>query len=273
MKSLKMYRINAFANEAFGGNPAAVLPLERWLDGWQMQLISKRNNLSETAFFVPEENDFRLRWFTPVQEVKLCGHATLAAAFVIFENNFSRDSIKFKTLGGDLTVTREKELITLNFPRENPIECANPPIDLIKGLGKVPREILETEDDPNYYAVYEHEKDVRELSPNLHLLNKLHPKGVVATAASTDNKVDFVSRYFAPSYGIPEDPATGSIHCALAPYWANVLGKSKFRARQLSARGGEFFCQLEEERVLISGQAFKFLEGELYYEALFNNRV
>jgi PhzF family phenazine biosynthesis protein len=273
MNSLKIFRINAFTNQAFHGNPAAVLPLEKWLDDVQMQIIAKKTYLSETAFFVPEENDFRLRWFTPVQEVKLCGHATLAAAFVIFENDRSRDSIKFKTLSGDLTVAREDELITLNFPRENPIECSRPPLDLINGLGKTPREILETENDPNFYAVYDNEKDIRELTPNLNLLKKLHPKGVVVTAAAVDNEADFVSRYFAPSYGIPEDPATGSIHCALAPYWANILGKSKLRARQISKRGGEIWCACLEDRVLISGQAFKFLEGELYPEALFNNRV
>ena len=265
MKSLKMYQINAFTEEAFGGNPAAVLPLEEWLRDSQMQTIATKINLSETAFFVAEGNDFRLRWFTPVQEVPLCGHATLAAAFVIFESDSLRNLIRFKTRSGDLTVKRSGNdgLITLDFPRENPVECADPPSELLNGLGKIPRKVLATENDPNYYAIYDNETDIRQISPNLSLLEKLHPSGVVVTAPG--NELDFVSRYFAPSYGIPEDPVTGSTHCALTPYWAGVSGKSKLHARQLSERGGELFCQSLTDRVLISGQAVKYFQGEIYF--------
>ncbi|HEY0428599.1 MAG TPA: PhzF family phenazine biosynthesis protein [Pyrinomonadaceae bacterium] len=271
MKSLKMYRINAFTGDGFGGNPAAVLPLEAWLENAQMQTIAAKINLSETAFFVPEGDDFRLRWFTPVQEVPLCGHATLAAAFVIFENDSLKNSIRFRTQCGDLTVTQSGgNLITLNFPRENPIECAAP-IELLNGLGKIPYKVLATKNDPNYYAVYDNEIDIREMSPNLSLLERLHPFGVVVTAPGRE--VDFVSRYFAPSYGIPEDPATGSIHRALAPFWMNASGKLKLHARQLSKRGGEMFCECLDERVLISGRASKFLQAALYYETLFRNYV
>lgn len=261
MKKLRMFQIDAFTSEIFSGNPAAVCPLTNWLENVQMQAIAAENNLSETAFFIRNGDNYKLRWFTPLSEVNLCGHATLASAFVIF--NFlepSRNTVKFETLSGSLEVSRQDELLTMNFPNLEPIVCKNSPSLLIEGLGKSPQEVLLTED--NYFALLESENEVRAVQPNLSILEQLHPYGVVVTAPGKD--VDFVSRYFAPSYGIPEDPVTGSIHCTLIPYWADRLGKSELHARQVSSRGGELFCKFLKDRVAISGRAVRYFDGYIY---------
>ena len=244
------------------GNPAAVVPLDEWLSDAQMQSIASENNLAETAFFVPQGDGYHLRWFTPTQEVSLCGHATLASAFVVLsELDPSRETVAFHTLSGTLTVKRDDGLLAMNFPRREPTRVEAPPL-LLEGLGLRPREVLRTDPDTNYYAVYDDESQVRAVSPNGSVLARLHPLGVAVTAVGED--VDFVSRYFAPSFGIPEDPVTGSTHCVLIPYWAQQLGKTTLHARQVSVRGGDLFCEERRDGVTISGQAVKYLEGHLF---------
>jgi predicted PhzF superfamily epimerase YddE/YHI9 len=258
---LSVFHVDAFTNKPFAGNPAAVCPLAGWLDDGLLQAVAAENNLSETAFFVPSGEHYELRWFTPRCEVKLCGHATLASAFVllqILETN--RDSVRFETrFSGALTVSRDGEVLAMDFPSLVPWTCAAPPAALIEGLGKPPATVVQIED--NYFAVYEREDDVRSICPDLRLLEKLHPAGVAITAPGENS--DFVSRYFAPSYGIREDAVTGSTHCSLAPYWAQRLGKTNLHARQVSERGGELWCEVKGERVILKGNAVLTLRGEL----------
>jgi predicted PhzF superfamily epimerase YddE/YHI9 len=260
--SLLLFHVDAFSGKPFEGNPAAVCPLEGWLDDRLMQAVAAENNLSETAFFVPEEDHFRLRWFTPWCEVTLCGHATLASAFVMFTIlEPGRESVRFATRSGMLTVRRDGDFLAMDFPALPPWKCAIPPTNLMKGLSPEPDRdsVLQIED--NYFVVYESEEDVRRVRPDFALLEKLHPAGVAITAPGRD--ADFVSRYFAPSYGVPEDPVTGSIHCSLTPYWASRLGKTRVHARQVSQRGGELWCDLAGDRVVITGQAVLTLQGTL----------
>jgi PhzF family phenazine biosynthesis protein len=231
---IKQYQVDAFATRAFEGNPAAVCPLESWLEDGLLQAIAEENNLSETAFFVPSEKGFELRWFTPIKEVDLCGHATLAAAHVIFETlGYAKQVITFETRSGDLFVERKGKRLEMDFPASPPTPCELPGI-LAEGLGKHPIEILAADD---YLAVFDDEATIRAITPNQALLSQLDLRGVIVTAPGSD--VDFVSRFFAPKFGIPEDPVTGSAHCALAPYWARKLGKSLLSAKQLSRRGGD----------------------------------
>jgi len=261
MRRLKLFQIDAFASAVFHGNPAAVCPLNRWLEDDRMQAIAAENNLAETAFFVPRDDGYTLRWFTPRYEVDLCGHATLASAFVILTIlDPSHDSVRFETQSGPLWVRRKGDLFEMDFPVARPVACDDPPAGLVHGLGRRPREVLVTND--NYMAVYDTEDDVRALRPDLVSLEGLHPRGVVVTAPGTD--VDVGSRYFAPSYGIPEDPVTGSTHCALVPYWAGRLRKGRLHARQVSRRGGEVFCEARGDRVAISGHAVLYLDGNIY---------
>jgi len=262
MTSHPIYQIDAFTQEVFKGNPAAVCPLESWpADSW-LQAVAAENNLSETAFFVRKDDIFHLRWFTPRHEVDLCGHATLAAAFVIFtELGYRRTLIHFETRSGPLGVTQRDGLITMDFPVLGAEEDVKPPDPLLQGLGVKPESVYRVDDDPNWIAVFNSEDSIRRLSPDMSLLARLHPYGVVVTAPGSES--DCVSRYFAPSYGIPEDPVTGSIHCALAPYWAERLGKTKIQARQSSERGGSLCCELKGNRVMISGHAVKYMEGAI----------
>jgi PhzF family phenazine biosynthesis protein len=258
---LRIYQIDAFTSNLFGGNPAAVVPLDSWLDDATLQSIAKETNLSDTAYFVPQDGEYSIRWFTPLNEVRLCGHATLASAFVIFSIlDPGRETVTFDSLSGPLHVDAHNNRLRLDFPRRNPQPC-DVPAALLHGLGIPPREVLAAAGDTNYYAVYESEQEVRSLQPDMASLSDLHPHGVAVTAPGLD--VDFVSRYFAPSYGVPEDPVTGSSHCALTPYWSGRLGKTSLHARQVSRRGGELFCELLPERVLISGEAVKFMEGTI----------
>jgi predicted PhzF superfamily epimerase YddE/YHI9 len=258
---LPVYYVDAFTAQAFSGNPAAVCPLTGWLDDNLLQAVAAEINLSETAYFVPSGNHFELRWFTPTCEAKLCGHATLASAFVICNMLQSDlDLVRFQTrFHGGLSVSRDGRQFAMDFPALPPWNCPSPPIALTQGLGKIPAQLLQIED--NYFAVYGSEAEVKSITPDLSLLGKLHPAGVAITAPGDD--ADFVSRYFAPSYGIPEDPVTGSTHCSLAPYWAQRLGKPLLRARQLSKRGGELWCDVKPNRVILKGGAVLTLRGEL----------
>ncbi|MFZ2640281.1 MAG: PhzF family phenazine biosynthesis protein [Verrucomicrobiia bacterium] len=255
---LKQYQIDAFASRVFQGNPAAVCPLKAWLKDEVLQAIAGENNLSETAFFVPIERGFHLRWFTPVAEVDLCGHATLASAHVIFEIlNYPERLIEFETRSGKLIVERKDGLLAMDFPAR-PLKSCSPPTALIEGLGRRPVEVLVSDD---YVAVFESEADVRGLSPDFAKLNQVDLRGVCVTAPGVN--ADFVSRFFAPKLGVPEDPVTGSAHCELAPYWASRLGKSTLRAFQASERGGELLCTLRGDRVILLGKAVTFMEAEI----------
>ncbi|MDO8811594.1 MAG: PhzF family phenazine biosynthesis protein [Gallionella sp.] len=257
---IKQYQIDAFAARAFEGNPAAVCPLESWLDDGILQAIAEENNLSETAFFVPSEKGFQLRWFTPVKEVDLCGHATLASAHVIFEIlGYTNQAITFETRSGDLFVERNGKLLKMDFPARPPAPCKFSEI-MVKGLGQRPVEILAADD---YMAVFDSEATIRAITPDQSLLSQLDLRGVIVTARGTD--VDFVSRFFAPKYGIPEDPVTGSAHCTLAPYWANKLGKNILSARQVSRRGGNIACEVNSGHVMLSGCAVTFMEAEIAF--------
>lgn len=262
MASLTLFQIDAFTSQAFKGNPAAVCPLESWLDDDTLQAIAQENNLSETAFFVPEEDAFRIRWFTPSHEVQLCGHATLASAFVILtELDTNRSSVRFDSASGPLWIRRDGDRLTMDFPTWRLKPCA-PPDTLIEGLGRTPVEVYTVESEDNFFAVFNSESEVVGLNVDFALLAQLHPAGVAVTAPG--ETADCVSRYFAPSYGIPEDPVTGSIHCGLVPLWASRLNKSQILAHQVSQRGGELFCEDNGDRVLIGGEAVKYLEGTVY---------
>ena len=255
---LPIYQVDAFTHRPFSGNPAAVVPLAQWLPADLMQSIAAENNLSETAFFMPEEGGYRIRWFTPTMEVDLCGHATLAAAFVIFSEIEPRlERIAFQSLSGELSVSREGDLLCLDFPSHMP-QRIEPMPGLAQALGA---EILETWQAEYILAVLDSEAAVRALQPDLAALLALGAYEFIVTAQG--ETVDFVSRFFAPSIGIAEDPATGSAHCRLIPFWAQRLGKDRLHARQVSPRGGELFCELQGDRVKISGKAIKVFEGHL----------
>lgn len=254
---LPLYQVDAFTSRVFGGNPAAVVPLESWLPDETLQAIAMENNLSETAFFVKESSGWYLRWFTPTTEVDLCGHATLGAAYVLFHLQPELERVEFTSRSGPLVVTREGEWLALDFPTRAPEPCP-PPEGLVEALGATPRETLKSRD---VVAVFDSEAEVRALRPDMAKLAALDTYAVVVTAPGTD--ADFVSRFFAPREGIPEDPVTGSAHCTLIPYWAKRLGKSSLFARQVSARGGELQCELRGERVRIAGRGVLYLEGWL----------
>jgi PhzF family phenazine biosynthesis protein len=253
---IPIFQVDAFTNALFKGNPAAVCPLESRLEDQKLQSIAAENNLSETAFFLPVKDYYELRWFTPRTEVDLCGHATLASAYVIFQFiNPALDSVKFQTKSGLLTVERQADLLVMEFPSRAGEPCPVPD-NLIQGLGVHPKEVLLSRD---YLAVYESEEVVASLKPNMDRLLALDCLGVIATAPGKNS--DFVSRFFAPKVGVPEDPVTGSAHCTLVPFWAHRLGKSKLHALQVSERGGELFCENAGEKVRIGGRAVTYLEG------------
>jgi len=257
---LKQYQVDAFATRAFQGNPAAVCPLAHWLDDYLLQAIAEENNLSETAFFVPTAQGFHLRWFTPVKEVELCGHATLAAAHVLFDIlGYHKPMITFETLSGDLFVEKRGGKLQMNFPATPPSVCNFPEI-LVQGLGVHPIEVLAADD---YVVVFDSELTVSNITPNHALLSQLDLRGVIVTAPGIT--VDFVSRFFAPKLGVPEDPVTGSAHCALTPYWAKKLGKNVLTAKQISKRGGDIFCELSADRVVLSGSAITFMQAEISF--------
>jgi PhzF family phenazine biosynthesis protein len=255
---LRMYQVDAFTGKVFSGNPAAVCPLERWLDEAVMQSIAAENNLSETAFFVREGSGYEIRWFTPLQEVDLCGHATLASGFVVFHHiDPAAPAVTFGSKSGRLAVTRDGDKLCLDFPSWAPAPCARPPA-IDQALGRAPREVLRGQD---YVAVYEREEEVRALAPRMDQVAAIDTLGVIATAPGTS--ADFVSRFFAPRAGVPEDPVTGRAHCTLTPYWSARLGKKKLCALQVSRRGGELWCEDRGARVSICGRAVQYLEGAI----------
>jgi predicted PhzF superfamily epimerase YddE/YHI9 len=252
------YTVDAFTSRVFSGNPAAVCPLPRWPPDSILQNIAAENNLSETAFFVKEADGFRLRWFTPALEVDLCGHATLASAFVCFsELGAGNAPVRFHSKSGWLTVQRRGEILELDFPSRPPLPCQVPP-RLIAGLGCIPREVFKSRD---YLAVFETPAEVAGLQPDMRQLVEVDSLGVIATAPGND--ADFVSRFFAPRAGVPEDPVTGSAHCSLIPFWAERLGKEELFARQISKRGGELYCRALGARVGIGGRAVLYARGEI----------
>jgi len=252
-----IYQVDAFSDQVFGGNPAAVVIVKEELPDEVMLAIAAENNLSETAFLHPEEGGFGLRWYTPVMEVDLCGHATLASAFVLFETGQVSQKVVFKTESGCLTVVKSGSLLSMDFPALPPEFCSVPP-NLGKALGGVPEEVLSARD---LVAVFKTEEEVASLKPDYRELVQLDVFAVMATAPG--RKVDFVSRFFAPRAGIQEDPVTGSAHCTLTPFWAARLEKRTLRARQISLRGGDLLCEERGERVFISGSAAMYLRGEI----------
>ena len=255
---LTIYQIDAFAEKVSEGNSAAVCPLDVWLPDGVLQNIALENNLSETAFFVKEKNKYNIRWFTPTLEIDLCGHATLASAYVIFDIlGIESRKIIFHSKSGEIKVRKRQKLIELDFPVSK-IHRSHVKQEITDALGKNPVEVWKSED---YLVIYENESDILSLSPNFNALLKLDCRGVIVTAEG--QKADFVSRFFAPKCGINEDPVTGSAHCSLIPYWSGRLKKSILFAEQLSKRGGKLQCEISGERILIAGKAVKYLEGKI----------
>tara|TARA_B100000767_G_C19773511_1_gene541337 strand:- start:4203 stop:4988 length:786 start_codon:yes stop_codon:yes gene_type:complete len=258
---LSIYQVDAFTNKVFGGNPACIIPLEKWIEDETLIKIAHENAVPETAFFVETDNGFHLRWFTPEIEMDLCGHATLAAAFVINKYlNYSKNEINFKTLSGDLKVTSCGGLFTLDFPSRDPVETELPEI-LKKAVSISPIQTLKSRD---YVLIYDNQSDIENITVDSQILNQLDLKtgGVIVT--SRGNVADFVSRFFTPKSSILEDPVTGSAHCSLIPYWSKVLNKKEMKAFQLSKRKGELFCINKGERVLIKGNAKIYSAGSIW---------
>lgn len=261
MITIPIYQVDAFTDQLFGGNPAAVCPLKEWLPEATMQQLAAENNLAETAFFIPKGDDYSLRWFTPELEIDLCGHATLATAHVIFTQlGEKRDTIHFYTeKAGILSVGRKGDLYTLDFPSRVP-EPAVLPEGLLAALGcSEPKEVLKSRD---YLLVFENEAEIAVMKPDFSALAKIPIMGIIISAPGSNS--DFVSRFFIPSAGINEDPVTGSAHCNLIPYWAKKLNKTTLHAYQISSRKGELWCELKGDRVLMSGKAVTYLMGEVY---------
>ncbi|MDZ7695186.1 MAG: PhzF family phenazine biosynthesis protein [Balneolaceae bacterium] len=257
---IDLYQVDAFASRIFEGNPAAVCPLHRWLSDENMQRIAMENNLSETAFFVEENGHYGLRWFTPEAEVDLCGHATLASAYVLFKYlAHDRESIRFNTKSGELTVKKEGDYLVMDFPA-NPAKEVSPPEGIEQALGAQP---LESYKSMDYLFLVESEEHVRKLQPEFLRLKELDSRGIIVTAASEAKDVDFVSRFFAPAVGINEDPVTGSAHTTLAPFWAEKLKKRELSARQISKRGGSVHCTLNGDRVELAGKTQTYLTGTI----------
>ncbi|GAB3331522.1 PhzF family phenazine biosynthesis protein [Marilutibacter aestuarii] len=258
--TLELYQVDAFTDRVFGGNPAAVCPLDAWLPDATLQAIAAENNLSETAFFVPAGDGFALRWFTPAVEVDLCGHATLATAWVIVHCQDDAPALlRFSTRSGELTVARDGDALVMDFPARPPAPC-NPPPTLLAALGLagVPVQVLEADD---YIVVVDDAALVASLAPDIRALAGLPNRGVAVTAPGGD--VDFVSRWFGPNVGVDEDPVTGSAHTALAPYWSARLGKSRLNARQGGRRQGSLECEFAGQRVRLRGQAVVYLQGRI----------
>ncbi len=259
--NLTIYQVDAFTSELFGGNPAAICPLESWLPGELMQKIALENNLSETAFYVKKNDQFQIRWFTPKSEVPLCGHATLATAFILFNHQgYNKDEIVFSTVkSGNLTVTKQGELLTLDFPTDTPKKIDSTP-GLINAFNIKPQKCFKGKS--KFMLVFNNEEEIKNIVPDLKLIAELAPGGIIVTAKGND--VDFVSRFFAPYEGVDEDPVTGSAHTVLIPYWAGITGKDELSAIQLSARKGFLKCKNKNDRVDISGQCRLYMTGEIF---------
>lgn len=264
---IPIYQVDAFTGKLFGGNPAAVCPLEKWLDDETMQNIAIENNLAETAFYVKEGAGFHIRWFTPAIEIDLCGHATLATAHVIFNHSdFKGDIITLQSRSGVLKVSKAAAtggLLTLDFPANKPVPVEGIPPGLVEALGMKPVALSKARD---LLALYETEEEILAIKPKFGMLaEELTKTGCLGMIVTAPGKtVDFVSRFFAPLAGIDEDPVTGSAHTILIPFWAERLAKKKLHALQLSQRQGELFCELADTRVYISGKAVTYLKGEIY---------
>ena len=258
--TFKIYQVDAFASNIFEGNPAAVVPLEKWLPDEKMQKIALENNLSETAFFIPKENSFQIRWFTPLAEVDLCGHATLGTAHVLFRHlNYNKKEIQFKSRSGLLKVKCENDILYLDFPASILSEVKTP--DNLKSAFQFqPVKCLLGRDD--YMLIFKNENEILNLNPDFQQLSKLKTRGIIVTSTSTE--FDFVSRFFAPAVGIIEDPVTGSAHTMLIPYWSKILGKNELTAKQVSTRGGILHCRNLGERVEIGGKAVTYFIGDIF---------
>ncbi len=258
---LPIYQVDAFASGVFTGNPAAVVPLEGWLDDGTLQKIATENNLSETAFFVGGSGEYHIRWMTPTSEVDLCGHATLASGWVVFNRlDPRRREVSFRSKSGVLRVVAQGERLALDFPARPPVPADGSLGAVADALGRRPAALLAARDS---LAVYEGEDEVRRLRPDMAKTAALDRMAVIATAPGSG--CDFVSRFFGPGVGVPEDPVTGSAHCTLVPYWSKRLGKARLFARQVSARGGELWCEQRGERVSVAGRAVPFLEGTIEF--------
>ena len=268
-KNLPIYQVDAFSDVLFAGNPAAVVPLSAWMPDEVLQKIAMENNLSETAFFVPagsgDDADFHIRWFTPTVEVPLCGHATLASAFVIFTQlGFDGEIVRLQSKSGILTARRDGDAIVLDFPKQ-PIAAENIPDDVIAALGGAkPTETFGVVSrDTDLVAVYNDAAIVRSMTPDMSVLGKLTNRGVIVTAPGDKTGLDMISRYFVPAIGINEDPVTGYMHCVVAPYWADKLGQNDVVGYQASARGGVVACTVAGDRVHLKGEAVLYLKGEI----------
>lgn len=257
---IPLFQVDAFTSKMFAGNPAAVCLLDNWIEDSVLQAIAAENNLSETAFLVANESGFDLRWFTPLTEVALCGHATLASAFVLFKcRKWQEQSIRFRTRkSGELAVTKQKRLFEMDFPAR-PAYALSAPAGLAEALRVTPQEVLGSEED--LLVILDSEATVRAVQPDFAALDHVTARGVIISARG--DRSDFVSRFFAPRVGIPEDPVTGSAHCVLVPYWSEVLRKNDFHAYQVSKRGGELFCRNMGDRVKICGRAALYLKGSI----------
>jgi len=258
---IPLYQVDAFTSRLFGGNPAAVCPLAEWLSDATMQAIAAENNLAETAFFVPQGEGYLLRWFTPTVEVELCGHATLASGYVVTHIlTPERRSVRFDTLkAGPLEVMRDGDLLVMNFPAWPPEPSPADP-RILAALGKMPKQSFVARG--RTLVVYDRAEDVAALRPDFAAMRAVPGADAIATAPG-DGDIDFVSRYFAPNHGVDEDPATGSAHCVLTPYWAGRLGKQQLRAQQISARVGDLVCTLRSDRITLAGRAVLYLEGTI----------
>lgn len=265
MSVLPLYQIDAFTRSIFSGNPAAVCPLDTWPDDATLQAIAAENNLSETAFFAPEggpgSDTFRLRWFAPRKEISLCGHATLASAYVLFhELGYRGAAVRFQTMSGELSVRQDADLLVMDFPAKQLLPAPDRATALLEALHVAPSQVFAVVPGRTLVALYEDEETVRTIRPDFGCVAQL-PGAAAITAPGRDS--DCVTRFFHPAAGVPEDPVTGSIHCSLVPYWAARLGKPKIHARQLSPRGGELFCEDRGDRVTLAGHAVKFMAGAI----------
>lgn len=260
---LKIYQVDAFHHQVLRGNPAAVIPLAQWLPDEQLLAIAQENNLSETAYFLPEQNGMiPLRWFTPVDEVRLCGHATLATSHVLFhEMGFTHDQVVFSTLSGPLYVSRKNTGYRMDFPADPPQVVPIPEV-LIEALGFIPEEVYAGKDD--FLAIAADQATIENLNPDQNLLLQVENRGVIVSAPGEE--VDFVSRCFFPRHGIPEDPVTGSAHTLMTPYWASRLDKTELNAIQWSARRGLLRCILQDDRVILEGDAVTYMKGEVFLD-------
>lgn len=256
---IPLFHVDAFTSRRFAGNPAAVMLMDAFLPDTALQAIAAENNLAETAFLVPNEGAYSLRWFTPMVEVPLCGHATLASAAVVMERlEPGRENVVFHSISGPLTVRRDGKGYVMDFP-SRPSEPVTAPPELAQALDVIPIEVFGNQF--NYMALLESEQVLRRLTPDMTILTRIGRPGVIVTTAG-EKGYDFVSRYFAPAKGIPEDPVTGAAHCMLAPYWAKKLGKAEFHAFQASRRGGEVTCRIVGDRIELQGSCVFYLEGQ-----------